>query len=529
MASPVDRNLNAPSLGGFNAFVYDSGRATAADARARASRGVTGLGIVANDYAAQLKREQEQATAIAEQTQATKDIIELEERANPLISEIAQDDALDPAAKIQAFDERWELLTEGYSYTTPTVAANATKARLTLNQQFKQALSNAITKDQQAKAQANIFTSLQALSRLSVNAPDMAIHRAEALIRNMGAKAGWDDAKVEEEVAKWSGTMEANHIRRMMSDPAQVQDIQTRLLDESQYPNLDPASRTRLLEQAARMVEQHDRERIRLLEKEERDAERAREAAQEAQAAQFRVGVMSGDVGEVDLTAALEQRRITLQDFDSLLSALRKEDAGIDDPDTVVDLTRSIPAGLVSDARIFQSYADGRLSADTAQALLAKNEAARASGGVLARREVRTAQSYVETMVGGRKTLLGTFTDPAAAERVASALDEFDQAIQEEYDIARAEGRPPDVRAVRDRVVKLWKPDTTLVRSAMRRPEAASRPMTLQELEQAKQATMQAFEAGQFDEVALVREVELLQDYERLILEEEALRAQRER
>ncbi|MCB1631040.1 MAG: hypothetical protein KDI23_04365 [Pseudomonadales bacterium] len=311
----------------------------------------------------------------------------------------------------------------------------------------------------------------------------------------------------------WQSDVEANDIMQQMQDPGQIRQLQAELLDPGIYPALAPDDRTRLQGMVDRLIEQDDRERIRLAEKAERDAERALKDAQDARAAEFRVGIMEGAVGERDLTMALETGQIDLQAFNSLLPALQAEREQRDDPTRVVRLQRDIGDGTASEAQVWSAYADGALSKGTAVALMKQAESVRRGGGVLARDDVQRQRAYVDATVGGMRGPLAVL-DSASSQRVANAIREYDERVAAEYDRAKADGRPFDPKAVADAVVDLYRPSPP-DRLALPRPLfAGERPSSLEDVQAVRQRTAEAAFSGDITPEQAAEQERLLQQYE---------------
>lgn len=516
MVQPVDRDTQGAQLAGFQPFNYDSGRASAASASANVGQALTGTAVQVNRWATYVREEQKQVTRLAESLKASKDAIELESSLGPVVDSITRDQDLTPDEKRKAFDEAFADATTELRYTDPEVSTKAEVSRARLRMQWAQTLDEKILGDERAKSESYLTAALAGLSKTSVADPDRAIARAEALIIGSGHAAGWDDAKIERERQKWTGMMEGNYIRRQLADPNKVEGLYAELLDESRFQRLDPQTRTMLIGQASTQVERVQRDRIAAAEKADRAAERAVKDMQASNAAQFRVGIMEGAVSEAALTAALQERRISLKDFNQLLPAMRGEIEQVDDPDTVVSLTKDLYDGTVDERYVWQAYADGRLSKDTATRLMSTVESVRKGGGVLGRDDVKRGRDFVDQMVGGTRGPLAIL-DSQASQRVASALRDYDEAIQAEDEAARAEGRPPDFRRITDDVVSRYKPDEQASLAALPRPYGYTGPRAQIDIESAKAAVADAFERGEIDAARLAAEVETLRKYEDIL------------
>lgn len=516
MVQPVDRDTQGATLEGFQPFGYDSGRATRADAAAGIGKTIAGVAEQTNRWAGYVRQQQQEATRRAESLKATRDAIELENSIGPVVDAITKDPDLSPDDKRRAFDEAYADATAELKYTDPEVAVAAEKSRHSLRKQWAQGLDEAILKEERSKAEANLVAGLAGLAKASVADPERSIARAQALIISGAQAAGWDAAKEEAELRKWTGMMEGNAVRRRLADPAQVEGLYAQLLDESQFPGLDPKTRTTLIGQAATQVERVQRDRIAAAERADRLAERAVKDMQATNAGQLRVGIMGGEVTEQQLTTMLQERKISLKDFNQLLPALRGEIEQNDDPDSVVSLTKDIYDGTADERYVWQAYADGRLSKDTATRLMSTIESVRKGGGVLGRDDVKRGREFVDQMVGGTRGPLAIL-DSQSSQRVASALRDYDEAVQAEDEAARAEGRPPDFKRITDDVVSRYKPDDQVTLSALPRPYGYTGPRAQIDIEGAKAAVADAYDRGDLSAAQMAEQAALLRQYEDIL------------
>lgn len=392
------------------------------------AQGTAALGEGLERLAAQRAAEEARARQIEEATRAKRDELllgeEVAQQSEAVFARTDLDDAGKERELVGYFQSRRQAI-EG-TYTDPEV-----KGALAVNldaMAFKAtgAMQERFRAQRQSRTEGNIVETLDALNRRAVDDPEGAIAEAEALIDAAGPAAGWDAAKVATEKLRRRGSMLASNASvRLREDP---RGLQADLLDETRYPGMDPRARERLLAQADRLIEQTDRERIRLTEKAERDQERAVKDAQADRAAQFRVRAMDGDVGEADLVIALERRDISLEQFNQLLTGLRTEDAGVDDPRTFVDLTRAISDGDAEERDVWSAYQDGRLSKSSAASLLDRVEQVRKAGGPLSTDVAKRARQHVDNIVGGVRGIAVTLGGEDA-ERLAGAIREYDERV----------------------------------------------------------------------------------------------------
>lgn len=461
--------------------------------------------------AEQQARQAADLARIEETTRAQRDELLANEQMATIRQQIAADDTLDTQGKLDRFDEvvsqkRGEL---EQTYKLPEVRGAFNVKMDALLYQHRNDMLKDVAKATESRTEANINESLDAIRRGGVNDPEAAVQRSDALLDAAGAAAGWDAAKVATvKITQRSAITATAASRRLLDDP---RGLQVDLLDSAKYPGMQENERTRLLAQAGRMIEQEDREKTRALEHADRIQERAMKERQAQTAAGARLAVLSGNVGERDLEGMLQRREITLDDFDSLHRALTTEGAGSDDPSTVVNLQRDIPAGIATEAQVMSAWGDGRLSKTTAVDMLGKVDQARRNGGPLASEESKAARRYIDDNVGGVRGPLAVL-DTESSQRVAAATREFEDRV--------LAGEKP--RAVSDDIVHRYAPVTS-------RPSQAPRFLVGgyndPDIEATRQATAQALAEGRLDPDEAAAQAALLQQYEQWKATVEAQRA----
>lgn len=461
---------------------------------------------------AQQKAELDRLARIAQTTRAKRDQLMADQQMGVWQKEILANPALkSPDEQLAAFDEKVNSQRADLenTYGDPEVRGAFQQGMDTLQFKHRGELLGKITAATQSQIEADVNQNLDVYRVTGVSDPEAAITKSAKDIAAAGSAAGWDAARIQRVTAtQTSGIMTAYASRRMLTDP---RGLQAELLDETKWPGMRPEDRTRLLSQADKMIEQDDREKTRMADAFDRDQARAVKDAQEQRAADARLGVLSGEVGERDLEGMLQRREITLEHFNSLHTAVGAEGGGSDDPYTVVNLQRDIPSGIANEDNVMSSWQDGRLSKQTAVALLGNVDQARRNGGPLASEEAKAGRRYIDDNVGGIRGPLAVL-DTEASQRVAAAIREFDDRV--------LAGEKP--RAVSDDVTQRYMP--TPARPAQS-PRFLVGTYSQPDITATRAATADAYARGAISAETAKTESLLLQQYQAWMDKQEAARA----
>lgn len=321
------------------------------------------------------------------------------------------------------------------------------------------------------------------------------------------------DAGVE---GGWLAPAEAER-QRQAFDQGAAAAIQDRAeLDMMALIDADPASARREIKRHPGLPERSKLTLMRDADRREREMEaaedRARAQAQEGRAGELRVLAMDGKITERDLTQDLARRRISPGQFDTLLRFMRTEAGASTDRETALDLQ----LGLYQGRYDFDDVAarKDKLAPDDLNRMLALADQVSRRDGVLARGDVRRERARIDSIIGGVRGPLAVL-DTASSERLANALDDYDQAVL----------GGTDPRAAADNVIQSYRAQPPSVRALPRsqfwsgaNSGLVSDPAILRrDLAAARQKAIAAFDAGKLTEQALARELTLLKRYQAAI------------
>lgn len=257
-------------------------------------------------------------------------------------------------------------------------------------------------------------------------------------------------------------------------------------------------------------IEAQRRENVRLAEKAERDAEDAIEDAQEQRAAELFDRITEGALSDRQLDEELNKRTIKGNDYIMLRRTLESEAAPEDDPDVYRILLEDAHDEVLTEDRIFAARANGLIRDETMRDLLGRIDRVMDEGE-------REALEYIRANVGGVRGPLAIL-DSQASQREAMAIREARSRMDQ----------GENVWNVADDIVKRFRPDDPDV-SAMPRPMfPEGNPDTLEGIEASSARTVQAFQAGEIDEDAFLRESLYLKQRKQAIEAAEKARADRE-
>ena len=315
----------------------------------------------------------------------------------------------------------------------------------------------------------------------------------------------------QEERAKrelaWENGSEAVLVRRTIQEDPEL--AEAMLTDPESFRNLSEDTRVALSRQASARAETMRKERIRLLEKAERDADKARTDAQEREFGRLFGAVLEDAVTDRDLDQALAERRINGSQFARLRTTLESEAEPSDDPNVLLAMYEDLDDGLLTKERVLTAFSNGLITRERATEL--RNAIDRGVNEVQ-----KNARRFVREHVGGVTGPMAVL-DAQSSIRVANAEREFFERV----------AANEDPWEVADSVVSRYRrvePNLT----ALPRPLFVSGdPDTLEGIEASMKRTVEAFENQQIDEETFRKEADILKQRENLIRERERLRLER--
>lgn len=251
MVRPVERAEGGPQLDGFQPFMYDSGRAVAAEGRARIGRTLTAVSMEGLDYAARVNAQAEEArrraTIDAEELAAQRTLLEAEADHAEEMEKLAADTSL-------SVDDRRRMAAEtladrlgAKSFSMPEVQQAYSRGAQSLKAKASQEFRNKVTAIERTRSAAELNAAAEALERMAATDLELAILRMEDLFDREGALAGLDVAKVgEAKQALRERWTETEAIRAINQDPRSALQV----LEGEGFAHLDPRSRVTLIDRA---------------------------------------------------------------------------------------------------------------------------------------------------------------------------------------------------------------------------------------------------------------------------------------
>lgn len=269
-----------------------------------------------------------------------------------------------------------------------------------------------------------------------------------------------------------------------------------RLLNDPRFDELfTPDERQTMLDGALRLVDQRTAA-------EQKVADEKREA----KSSELRIGITRGTVGEQQLTQALENREINNSQFDTLWRFANSEESGINDDALAVSLRKRIYDGDL-DMNGLMEYRN-RLTNESMESLMSLTDQMARRDTILDRADISRERKRVDQIIGGVRGPLAIL-DGGASERVANAMDDFDQRV--------LKGENP--RTVADETIERFRRDpvslTSLPKPKMWAGRVEMRPKAELEAQvaDAQRRTQAEFDAMRMSEDEYVREMQNLEKY----------------
>ena len=237
-------------------------------------------------------------------------------------------------------------------------------------------------------------------------------------------------------------------------------------------------------------------EQVRSIERIERANDKARKEQQDQTFALGVRGLGDGSLTRETVDGWLTNRKIGADHAASLYRSLNSPDAARDDPAAVVELYRAQDRGESTAQVALEMFSQGRISLSTLNR--EREREAQISGEPT---RVKQYRSFVRDSVGGVRGPLAVL-DADASAREAMAIREYDERVADRE----------DPREVADDIGKRYRaqPLSPTAYPAPRFIGSGDRN-SLQDLEQARQETAHALQAGRISPAEAAREGQLLQ------------------
>lgn len=283
------------------------------------------------------------------------------------------------------------------------------------------------------------------------------------------------------------------------------------------FANIDPLKRSQLMDRAERRVEAGERERVRRIEKNERDADKHLKAES---AEVEKDGYELESNGQLTREWLNENRdRLDTNAYKYFATALEPGRENIkDDVDTLSTLTTNMYSGQDITSDLVRAHKGGQIKNETFRSLMEKNNGMQNQGGP--KSEFDRSRSYI-TGALQPGPFDKDFTNSSA--RKADALDMFDRFVSEK------KRTDEEIEAYAKTVVQRFK--STLMaenRISLPRPynagTATNQAIKAEDLDKADAEILAAVEAGTMTEKEAAREAKVLSDW-RLVIENETQQA----
>lgn len=256
---------------------------------------------------------------------------------------------------------------------------------------------------------------------------------ATVAINDAVASGYLDPVEAGEMGRKFVGRADEAKARSLIIDNPEA--ALTALQDNKNFAGLDEVKRTTLVDMATRRVDSLRSDRVRLIEHQDRMAEKALEKQADDTAKRL---------WELDASGALTRDEIESQrsvlkvgEYKALLTAIESDNAAVDDVDTVADLTNRVGTEDVSRAAT-DAFKAGRIKKETFTSIIEKNRTLRSANAPDS--PYRSARELVSTTLNPGELLSGGAADVARTGK-AQALVEFDNWAEAHPEATRAEAQ----------------------------------------------------------------------------------------
>lgn len=315
-----------------------------------------------------------------------------------------------------------------------------------------------------------------------------------------------------EQIRKSRGRVDsARALHAINTDPEKaVQDLS----DSKNFPALDEVSRERLYGTAQAKADAAVRERVRLAEKAERDAEKKKREWQEGNELQLLVAASQGNVSSTQLNDLARRRAIRPDAYRALTSMIEK--GGTTDGAVYFTLRDKINRGEDATAEIYKAMAAHAVSAQDAAQLSDHNRSVQRGEDVYSTQDYRNAEGTLKASIG-EVGPLGNLYKQEDAQR-------FQAAVRELRDRVKASG------ITMQNSGEIWKiVDEMEPRYRASPPSRGSLPQpqfgkvtTLDDIAKIATATAEAYRAKQIDPAAMITQDALLKRWEDVLTREQA-------
>lgn len=284
------------------------------------------------------------------------------------------------------------------------------------------------------------------------------------------------------------------------------------------FANLDPLKRSQLMDRAERRADAQERERVRRIEKNERDADKHLKAeSAEVEKTGYELE-SNGQLTREWLNANRNSLDTTAYKY--FANALEPGRENIkDSSQTINTLTGDMYSGKDITQDLLRAHKDGLIKNETFRSMMDKNGSMQRQGGP--KSEFDRSRSYIHGALQPGP-FDKDFTNSSA--RMADALDMFDRFVSEK------KRTDEEIESYGKSVVQRFKSDLSAQnRLSLPKPFASgsitNQAVTMEDLDKAEEELVTAADLGTLTDKQAARESKIISEW-RTVIEEEALRKQ---
>lgn len=299
-----------------------------------------------------------------------------------------------------------------------------------------------LAKQGRAKLDAGLDTLAGMLAQTDDEIRTRQIQDMAALSINDAVTAGYlDPVEAGEMGRKFIGRADEAKARGLIIDNPEA--ALSALRDPKNFAGLDEIKRTTLTDMATRRVDSLRSDRVRLLEHQDRLAEKALEKQSDDTAKRLWHLDASGALTRDDIES--QRGVLKVGEYKALLASLQQDNAAVDDVETVADLTNRVGSEDIA-AAATDAFKSGRIKKETFTSLIEKNRTLRADNAPDT--PYKSARELVSITLDPGSLLSGPAANIARAGR-AQGLAEFDNWAAAHPGATRAEAQAEAQNTIR--------------------------------------------------------------------------------
>ncbi len=338
----------------------------------QAARGLEDVGAAIGDVSDNVKRAVDKQQKLHDATKTTEAFLAFQKRAGEAFRDSqVEDDPARPGYE-KDFNDKLVALAEeigaGLKDVSPEAAENIRLRMLQSQQGFADSAGRLSLEAVQAKGKDAVAAIANEAAAGAAAHPDFLKFYLEDFGERMRAFDGTSTADQERD-NKRAGRKDIilsalnGMVRQDRFEEAKE------LLESGRFDDdLTGPERSAFLDKAERRIDMMDRAALRRIEKQERDAEKEVKRQQSVKSAEMTQNIFDGEIGEPDITDALNDRTIDGPQgarLFKLLKAQETEEATEDNPATVLTFTREVEDGTLTTDAVIDAFADKQITRAT--------------------------------------------------------------------------------------------------------------------------------------------------------------------